>query len=125
MGSTGTGSFSDYSNYTPQNPSDENGGSSGIDKCDRAFSTKLEEIARCEYYIQNKSVPPIGTKIKIYFLKRLIACTYENVDVGYLPTKFNYLKLCIDNGYEYMGEVIFSTASPLQSVAIDIIPTNG
>jgi hypothetical protein len=125
MGSTGSGSFSDYSNSKPLVPGDDTGGSDGIDKCDRAFSTKLEEVAICDYFIQNKIVPPKGTKVEIYFSKRLVARTFDGDIIGYLPTKYNYLKLCIEGGYKYKGEVASSTGSPIQKVVIDIIPTNG
>lgn len=124
MGSTGTGSLSDYSNYKSSNPNDETGGSSGVDKCDKAFSTKLEDVERCQYFILHGNVPVKGTKIRIQLNKRITAQTLDGNDIGYLPTKYNYIKLCLENGYEYTGEVSSSADSPIHVVIIDVIPTH-
>jgi len=57
MGSTGTGNFSDYSENQKENKgenssgSHETGGRSGSDKCLRAFTTKLEEVANSDYLV--------------------------------------------------------------------------
>lgn len=123
MGSSGTGNFSDYSNQKPQNGNEKTGGSSGENKCEKAFSTALEDVGSCTYYLTNNDVPPVDTDIELYFNKRIIARTIDKIDIGYVPTKFNYLKNCMDSGFSYTGKVTASSNSPIQSVIIDIIPT--
>ena len=123
MGSTGSGSFSDYSKRKSTSPEANNGGSSGNDKCGTAISTSLEEISRCFYYINYGHVPPTGTEISIAFNGlRIVAETKIGEEIGYFPTRFNYLKLCIDDGYTYSGRISSSKDSPTPSVFVDIIP---
>lgn len=123
MGSTGSGTFSDYSKRKPKSPEDNTGGTSGTDKCGIAFSTYLEEVSRCFYFIDNGSVPKVGTAVSISFNgSRLVAETMLGEEIGYLPTKFNYLKICIDNGSKYSGEISSSKNIPAPSVSVDIIP---
>lgn len=122
MGSSGTGSFTDYPGSKPLNPNDATGGASGIDVCARAFSTNLEEVSRSSFFIDSGNVPVVGTEIELYFNKRIIARTNEGIDVGFLPTKFNYLKPCMDSGYTYRGNVSSSLQKPIPVVYIDIAP---
>ena len=68
MGSSGSGSFTDYSKQKPKPVGGKSGGSSGDDKCGKAFNTSLEEVSRCHYFVSNGKVPPKGTEIKIVFL---------------------------------------------------------
>ena len=123
MGSSGSGSFSDYSQVKPKDNTSKTGGSSGEDNCLKAFSTELEDVGRCAYYINNGTVPPVGTEVEIYFNRRLIARTLRNEDIGYLPTKLNFLKPCIDSGYQYSGVVDSSSNLVLPIVRIDITPS--
>jgi hypothetical protein len=120
MGSTGIGSFTDYSESKPKTP--ETGGASGEDQCGKAFSTNLEEVPRCDYYIINRNVPAPGTEVEVYLNKRLFVRTKAGVDVGILPTKFNYLKYCMEDEFQYYGVVQSSTTNPLPSVTVDITP---
>lgn len=122
MGSSGTGSFSDYSEHTPKATGGKTGGGSGEDQCGRAFSTNLEDVSRCDYFLKHASVPPINTPVEIYFNKRLIAKTNKGEEIGYLPTRYNYIKLCLEDGYNYYGIVSASSSSPLTTVTIDIAP---
>lgn len=122
MGSTGTGSFSDYPGSKPKN-GEQTGGSSGQDNCGKAFSTNLEEVEICSYYKNLKTVPPAGHEVSIYFNKRLIVKSDgENLDIGFLPTKFNYILICIESGYTYKGIVTKSSRLPFPTVTIDIAP---
>lgn len=128
MGSTGTGNFSDYSeNKDPkknENSSepDETGGRSGNDKCLRAFSTKLEEVANSPFLTQSRNLPPVGTKVIIQFNKRIEAATEDGIGLGYLPTAYNYLLGCIEDGHTYSGIIISSNLTPLPSLSIDVHP---
>ncbi|MXO04618.1 hypothetical protein [Flavobacterium sp. HBTb2-11-1] len=123
MGSTGSGSFSDYSRRKPISKEEKNGGSSDIDKCSLAFSTSLEEIGRCFYFMNFSNIPPVGTSIVIVFNGiRLVAETLLGEEVGYLPTRYNYLKFCIDSGFSYSGVVVDSNLKPTPFVKIDVTP---
>lgn len=123
MGSTGSGSFSDYSKRKPTNIEENNGGSSGVDKCGAGFSTNLEEVSRCFYFINHGAVPVTNEVVKIEFNgARLSVETTLGEEIGYLPTKFNYLKLCLEEGYSYKGVVSSSRNIPVPSVFVDIVP---
>lgn len=105
MGSTGSGRLTDY----PGDP--------GIDdKCEKAFSVKLEDIEHCEYFKKHKDVPAIGTVLVIAHAKRVVAQTQAGEIVGNLPTQFNYLAGCLRQGYSYTGAVRDSKSGP--SIAV-------
>ena len=125
MGSSGSDSFSDYSEQKPTSPKTENGGSSKNDKCKNAFATSLEEVSRCAYYKRKKTMPPIGLDVIITFNGTRLAATESSsgLEIGYLPTKFNYLKNCMDNGFAYSGVVRTITLRPTPSVLTDIVPS--
>jgi hypothetical protein len=121
MGSSGSGNFSDYS----QNKSvgANQGGKSGKDECNKAYSIILEEVDRCEYYINHSSLPPNGLSIKIDFHLRLEAKdASSNEIIGYLPTKYNFLVNCIKNGFIFKGEIVSSITKPILIVRVDIAP---
>ena len=125
MGSTGSGSFTDYSDHNQNNPSNHgnsNGGKSGEDQCLRAFSSSLEEIAICDYFKQYNDVPIKGSIVTIEFDKRIAVINSESILIGYLPTKFNYLRACLTEGFNYEGVVLTSSKSPIPSVIVDIAP---
>ena len=125
MGSTNTGRFSDYSdnsNSRRKSSGDGGGGSSGDDKCQKAIHAKLEEVERCEYYRAHSVVPVEGTAIEITLNGRLCATTIGSEVVGYLPTKYNYLAICIQDGFSYVGEITSSSTNPIVRVTVDIAP---
>jgi len=130
MGSTGSGNFSDYSSYNQKNSSSSgggqsgNGGSSGEDQCARAFSTSLDEVATCDYYKTRKNVPAVGSGVSISFNARLVVLDHNDICVGYLPTKFNYLRACMSDGFTYSGVINQSTTVPFPSISIDIAPNH-
>jgi hypothetical protein len=123
MGSSGSGSFSDYSRRKPTSPDAKNGGASGEDNCNQAFSASLEEVSRCFYFINTGTVPPIDTEVMVSFNGiRLVVETSLGEEVGYLPTKYNYVRVCIDSGFNYTGVVSGSSATPTPNVKVDIVP---
>ncbi|MBS1519929.1 MAG: hypothetical protein JST50_02940 [Bacteroidetes bacterium] len=123
MGSSGSGSLTDYSNNKPTSSNPSSGGSSGQDNCGQAFEAVLEDVSRCDYYKMNNDVPPVGTNVKVIFNNiRLLVTTSDGTGVGYLPTKFNYIKVCIDNGFNYAGVVTASSIKPMPYVKVDIAP---
>lgn len=124
MGSTGSGSFSDYSGAKNGGAAGQGGagGASGVDKCKQAFSSVLEEVAQCDYYMQSKSVPAPGTELGIVLDKRIFAVDANGTKVGALPTSFNYLAACLEDGISYIGVVRSSKVTPVPSVEADFSP---
>lgn len=123
MGSTGSGNFSDYQGYGGNpGPGSGKGGASGADQCARAFSTSLEEVATCDYFTKTRKVPDKGVEVSITFDKRLVAVDSGGTYIGYLPTKYNYLKACMEGGYSYSGVVQSSSIIPVPAIMIDIAP---
>ena len=125
MGSSGSGNFTDYSETpTKGTSSSKTGGSSNEDKCGKAFSSDLEDVETCEYYESHGDVPPPKTAIKVIFQKpRLAVKTKDGEIIGYLPTVFNYLKVCIDSGYNFLGAVTSSRRVPRPSTNVTVAPS--
>jgi len=127
MGSTGTGRFSDYPG---SRGSGSGGGSSqggeGQNQCEKAAGNiLLEEVAICDYFSAHKTVPPVGDTVRLreqLFDGRLAIETESSEVIGFLPTRYNYLRQCIEQGYEYAGTIISSTTTNLPSVKIDLAP---
>ncbi|MCU7936044.1 MAG: hypothetical protein KZQ99_14370 [Candidatus Thiodiazotropha sp. (ex Dulcina madagascariensis)] len=123
MGSTGSGHFSDYSGSQNSGKSGGNsGGSSGTDRCHQAFSCVLEEVAQCDFFTANGTLPPAHTQVEIILNGRLFAVDANGVAIGALPTKFNYLAACIADGNNYVGVITKSPTSPVPSVSADFNP---
>jgi hypothetical protein len=125
MGSSGGSTFSDYSEKDPSASNANSGGASKVDKCGMAFAVSLEEVSRCDYYKTHHSLPPIGTDVLLVFNRiRLAICeTSSGNEIGYLPTKFNYLKNCLDNGFAYSGTVRSIILKPIPTVLVDMVPS--
>jgi len=120
MGSSGSGNFSDYS-QSPYNSGQ--GGTNNDDICTRAFSARLEEVDRCEYYTNHHALPTVGETIKIEFRRRLVAISAGGEAIGYLPTELNYLVHCINaGGFDYNGRVAIARTTPILNVQIDCAP---
>lgn len=126
MGSTGSGSFTDYSGAKNTHPTGQGsgggGGSSGVDKCQQAFSCVLQEVAQCDYYTRTRTVPAPGTELSISLDRRVFAVDSSGATVGALPTSFNYLAECLASGIRYVGVVKSSTSSPVPTIEADFVP---
>lgn len=122
MGSSGTGRFTDYSESSSKGSSQKTGGSSGEDKCAKAFSTSLEEVERSAYFKANSALPTSGTVIEIVFQKPRLAAVADDVVIGYLPTDRNYVRACLEGGYKYPGVVSSSRLKPVASIQITVSP---
>lgn len=122
MGSSGSGNFSDYSGArkTEQSNGGSSGGSSGSDKCREAFSVSLEDVAIHDYFVNNGSVPAVGTDLTIEIRTRLVAVVGSE-SVGSLPTRLNYLARCLEAGFEYKGVVTSSTNGVNPQVQADFL----
>ncbi|MDO3544917.1 hypothetical protein, partial [Ralstonia pseudosolanacearum] len=98
------------------------GGTSGVDRCQQAFSTLLEEVAQCDYFTQARAVPAAGELLSIAFDRRIFAIDARGVKVGALPTSFNYLAACMQDGVTYAGIVKSSALAPVPTVEADFVP---
>lgn len=121
MGSTGTGKFTDY----PGNPESVKGvvgPDSKEDKCELAISTELEDVETSEYYKKYGKVPEQGSFVSIGFRKRIVALSKEKLTIGNLSTEYNYLLGCMENGFNYTGEVEDSDDGCVPFIKIAVTP---
>lgn len=125
MGSSGTGRISDYPGSAPKRTGGGgiSGGSSGEDRCDKAFSTELEDFQRSDYWKAHGSAPDVGTEFDVFHEKRIVARTAKGESLGFLPTEFNYLAGCIAEGRTYKGHVVSVTPGLLPRIQVDVGPT--
>lgn len=121
MGSRGTGKFTDYSGMASSGNLG-NGGRDNTDICDKEINCSLEEVGNCGFFLVNRDVPAIGTKVELFFDgSRICARTLSGGDVlGYLPTSYNYVLLCINQGKNFTGGVSNSRKGPLPYVTISV-----
>lgn len=122
MGSSGTDNFSDYSNY-PRAIKGVTGAVDSEDKCALAFSTLIEDVDTCEYYRKKGALPAVGTEVYVDFKVRLVVKSNDGLIIGYLPTKYNYLRHCIVKGFTYTGVVSVASSTPINTVVVDITPS--
>ena len=123
MGSTGTGHLTDYSNYRGARVG-VTGGKDLVNMCEKAFETSVEDVETNDYYTSAGSVPPVGASGVLSFNgKRIVVIANSGKTIGNLPTSKNYLLCCLEEGYEYMWEVVASTEKPLPSVTVAIAPS--
>lgn len=121
MGSTGTGNFSDYKNFS-RAIKGITGAEDSEDKCALAFSTFIEDVDTCEYYSKKGTLPAVGTEVCIDFKVRLVVKSNDGLIIGYLPTKYNYLRYCIVKDFKYTGVVSNVSSTPINTVIVDITP---
>lgn len=128
MGSSGTGRLSDYPGSS-SGGSGASGGSGGTgprgsdDRCSKAFSSKLDDVAMSDYYVGTKRLPPVGTNVVVAKRKRVVVQTANGESIGSLPTAFNYLAGCLADGWTYAGVVRVSQEDRLgPTVIVDITP---
>ena len=121
MGSSGTGNFSDYKNF-PRAIKGITGADDSEDKCALAFSTFIEDVDTCEYYSKKGTLPAVGTEVCIDFKVRLVVKSNDGLIIGYLPTKYNYLRNCIVKDFKYTGVVSNVSSTPINTVIVDITP---
>ena len=121
MGSTGSGRLTDYSRFKGA-VKGVTGGEDLINKCDRAVATVLEDVETCDYYKKHGKVPAKGSYMRIDKKMRLVAVDENGDIIGHLPTEYNYLLECLNDGYQYEGEVSGSFDTPIPSVYIAATP---
>ncbi len=114
MGTTGSGKFEDYET-----------GAEDEDRCDKAFTAELEEVATCAFFNSHEDLPLAEAPVRVQAGQRLVVLSSETEEeIGYLPTEFNYLRGCINLGRIYEGAVRSSGKRPLPRVSVDIAPTS-
>ena len=116
MGSTGTGNFTDYPSSGGKHQKESN-------KCERAFTTGLEDVELNSYFEKNKTVPNAGVPVEIVLIERIVAISTDGLIFGNLPSSYNYLKVCMDQGYTYSGVISASSSSPLSVIDIAVTPS--
>lgn len=122
MGSSGTGNFSDYLNFQGAIKG-VTGGVDSEDKCALAFTTLIEDVDTCEYYRKKGALPAVDTEVSVDFKVRLVVKSNDGLIIGYLPTKYNYLRHCIVKGFTYTGVVSVASSTPINTVVVDITPS--
>ena len=122
MGSSGTDNFSDYKNF-PRAIKGVTGAVDSEDKCALAFSTLIEDVDTCEYYSKKGMLPAVDTEVSVEFKVRLVVKSNDGLIIGYLPTKYNYLRYCIVKGFTYTGVVSKVSSTPINTVIVDITPS--
>lgn len=121
MGSSGTGHLSDYSGYKKAVVG-ETGGKDTVYICNKAVATNLEDVTTSDYFKNHGTVPSKGTPVIISSTSRIVAVDDKGDVIGNLPTEYNYLLGCIEEGYQYEGEVTDSFTSPLPAASIAVTP---
>jgi hypothetical protein len=145
MGSSGTGSFTDYLGPRRDNaegasadaevPSGdhveagapENGEGVANPCLEEIPEFSLEDVERCAYFTRTRDVPPAGTDVTV--LSQLVggriavAAAADGEVIGLVPTRFNNLLGCLRSGFTYPGEVSASSATPLAVVRVVLTPT--
>ena len=79
-------------------------------------------VDTCEYYSKKGTLPAVGTEVCIDFKVRLVVKSNDGLIIGYLPTKYNYLRYCIVKDFKYTGVVSNVSSTPINTVIVDITP---
>jgi len=131
MGSTGRNRFTDYPG-TPKGDgraSPKGGGAGGSPEapnpCEAPVTNvPLDEVARCEYHTIHQDVPDAGTAVQVRrnLVKGRVAVETQerNELIGFLPTQFNHLRRCMEQGYVYSGMVVSSRLKPIPVVRVSL-----
>ena len=111
MGSRGDGSFG---NYQPKDDQTKCGEDIG--------AVSLEDVTL--YDKNNGELPKVDELIRVEFhdeSKRLVAISdLTNEIIGAIPTRFNFMLICIKNNYNYAGKVFAMINHPLPRVEVEI-----
>lgn len=122
MGSTGSGNFTDYTGQRQRTNSSGAGAGAGgaTTLCDQVVDAELEDVERCAYFKTN-GLPAVGTPVVIARGAR-VTVSVGGLELGYLPTAYNYLVSCLEQGYTHSGTVTSALNRPIVRVRVNIIP---
>jgi hypothetical protein len=116
MGSTGNHNFGDYA---------QGGGSTT--KCDLEIEAALEDVARSEFMQSRNEVPKVGSAITLRSEpvdgRLMVEDAATKLAIGNLPTKYHYLLICMQRGYEYSGEVTAARKGSIPQVEVSLAPS--
>lgn len=126
MGTTGTGRFHDYSTPLGGAPKGDKKGPDDISQCERRIeNSPLEDVANCDYY-RGHGLPESGTPVRLRQALVEGRLAIETADggkvLGYMPTQYNYLRQCMEQGYSYLGRVTSCSEKPIPSIRVDLEP---
>lgn len=90
--------------------------------CDIKIDTKLQDVERCEYFINESKVPEKGTHVTLERRdKRCVVLDSLGRTIGTIPASFDIeLAPCLLNGYSYAGIVTHSSDRPTTIVTVSI-----
>lgn len=136
MGSSGTGQFGNYRINDNLDTSKQNNGLNlngigGVGEghgeilCpDSIELINLEDVSFSEYYKRYKNVPAKDEKVKLrnklYNGRLVVELLSTNEIIGNLPTEYNYLFNCVQNGRAYFGEIKSSGIDPIPYVVVTL-----
>jgi hypothetical protein len=129
MGSTSSGTFKNYPPTATKKGGSggPQGGGPGGDHCaQELLNVRLEEVGRSAYFQARNAVPNTGIPVNLRTARlgpRLSIDTADGQSIGFLPTEFNYLVVCMKKGFSYSGEVTASSLQPVPSVRINLRPS--
>ena len=128
MGSSGSGRISDYPGSSSSGQAGGTGqagggnGDAASDRCNKAFSARLEDVEQSEYYSVHRTAPPIDTELRIEQRKRIVAMTTSGQSIGTSLRRLNYLAACMKAGWRYGGTVrSVAGAAPVATISVDFI----
>lgn len=122
MGSAGSGRFGDYNIRSSYG--DTSDGKTEVE-CPLMIETiKVEDVATSQYHLDNQAIPLPKTKIILKDIivngRLVIEHLGSNKIVGNLPTQYNYLYACMQQGMSYKGEVVSSGIRPVPYVVVTL-----
>ena len=103
MGSVGTGAFGTFGDAKRYD----------IERCIRELpEIELQEVAHSEYYRSEGAVPDIFTAVYVSEKTKngrlQVLITDDDIEIGLLPSEYNYLLTCLSKGHRYTGTIIYS-----------------
>lgn len=135
MGSSGIGRFGNYPMGGGSHSSGGHGGTIGGSGTGGGFGgepvcpsviehIRLEDVAISEYYRNNQSLPEVGEDVELsgetLFGRLVVSLTSTGEVIGNLPTEYNYLIDCINEGKAYAGPILSSGISPVPYVVVTL-----
>lgn len=122
MGSAGSGRFGDYNIRSSYDGMSD--GKKEVE-CPHIIETiRVEDVATSQYYLDNKAIPLPKTNIVLKDIivngRLVIEHSANHKIIGNLPTQYNYLYTCTQQGMSYKGEVVSSGISPVPYVVVTL-----
>lgn len=125
MGSSGSGKFGTYHEQLTNNREEgANVGNNDMDCPQRIENIILEDVAISEFFLNNGSLPIVGTKIQLinqpYKNRMAVADISSHNIIGNLPTDLNLLLICVNRGIVYTGDIVACGLNPIPYVLVSL-----